>query len=263
MHIFRIGALALGLTSAAGATARAQDDWYHEAEGSSSSTAYETPQGGTSSAGYDAPGGAYAPDRTPGKGLGLGLKLGFGLPMGDAVKNGAFDKFTSGAVMTEFALNYGITPSLIVGGYVGLGLGILPSEQRELCDMDDVDCGLLFLNVGAHVEYRFLPGYIANPWLGGNFGMEWAHMSASSGSVDVSSSFLGFAFGPTVGVDFELSRWGIGPYLGYQAARFTSADFTLGGFGDSGDDGGSGKIKNGAFHGWLLFGARARYTFAN
>jgi len=231
----------------------AADDWYSQSEGSTSATAYDTPTGG-----------AYAPESTPGTGLGVGLKLGYGLPMGDAVKDGAFDRFTKGAVQTEFALTYGLTPSFILGGYAGLGFGLLPSKLADACDGPDIDCSLFFLSFGLHAEYRFLPGYIANPWLGGNFGMEWAHQSASSSGIDVSSSLFGLAFGPSVGVDFEIARWGIGPFVSYQAGRFLTADFNLTGLGDDGDDGGgSGSIDNKAFHGWLTFGARARYTFAN
>ena len=72
---------------------------------------------------------------------------------------------------------------------------------------------------------------------------------------------FGIAFGPSLGVDFELKRWGIGPFLSYQAGKFLSANVTVD--ADSLGGSASGDIDNRTFHGWLLIGARARYTFAH
>lgn len=254
----RSGALVGSLLTSSLAQGAAAEDWYGQGEGSSSSAAYNSPQPGEEAVSADGTASA------PGKGLGIGMKLGYGLPLGDYVEDAAFEDFTAGAVQPEFALNYGITPSIIVGGYVGLGLGLLPSRVKKLCDMDDdVECSQIFLNIGLAGEYRFLPGNLVNPWLGANVGLEWGFMSVTSPVGDFSSSVFGVGFGPSAGVDFELGRWGLGPFVSYQAGKYMTADMQVRLTDEDGEGDQSGSIDNKAFHGWLSFGARARYTFAN
>jgi hypothetical protein len=230
----------------------AQADWYDQAEGSNPPATYSSPVGGE----YTVEGS----DPSAGSGLGIGMKLGYGVPIGDAVEGGSFDEFVKGAIQSEFALNYGITPSIIIGGYAGLGIGLLPDAVDDFCG-GDVDCSIFLLNVGMAAEYRIMPGNLVNPWVGANFGIEWTTLSVSSEYADASSSLFGIGFGPSLGVDFELKRWGIGPYFSYQAGKFLSGDVRA--EGDNLGASGSDEIENRAFHGWLLFGVRARYTFAH
>lgn len=248
----RIFALTGSLLASGWSAKSYAQDWYNQPESRSGPRAsYGSPEVEVS----------RAPEQ--GQGLGIGMKLGYGAPMGEWYEDAAFDDFVKGAVHTEFALNYGITPSVILGGYAGLGFGLLPSATKDACDRaDDVDCNMFLLNAGLHAEYRFLPGGLLNPWLGANFGLEWAHFSASWEGYEATTSVFGLAFGPSAGLDFQLARWGLGPFLSYQAGRFLSANVDLEEEADDASLGSSGKIDNRAFHGWLTFGVRARYTFA-
>lgn len=235
--------------------AAADDSWYDQ-EGQPSSGADYSYQGSSSTS----TAGGSAND---GRGLGIALRLAYGHPFGKLVdEQGAdFDKYAAGAVQTQFDLNYAITPHWVVAGQVGLGFGILPSRTRDACDEDDVSCSLLLLNTGVAAEYRILPGAFADPWVGANLGAEWSFLSASYDDTSVSQSLFGLAFGAAAGVDFELGRWGLGPFLGFQAGRFGSGDVAI----DTGlgDGSGGGDIDNPAFHYWLQLGVRARYRFAH
>lgn len=226
--------------------AAAQEQWY---EGNDGAPANNT---SANSAVYAGSNDVAPPD--DGTGLGIGLRLGYGLPFGKIDDDDNFDDFAAGEVVTQFDLTYAFTPNIVAGAYFGLNFGVFPEERRDFCDENDIDCSLFFLTTGLAGEYRILPGKLANPWVGANFGLEWGVESARDGIYDDSMSVFGLAFGGAAGLDFELGRWGLGPFLNLQAGRFLSVDT---------DTGASGDIEERAFHYWLQLGARARYTFAH
>lgn len=229
--------------------AAAEHGWYDETEGSAPAQPNATT--------YQAP--AYeVPSNQAGTGLGMALRLGYGMPFGKLVetdKEGAdFEDFTAGQVVTQFDLTYAFTPSIVAGAYFGLSFGLLPDHWKDRgCDSDDVSCTQLFWSMGLSGEYRFLPGHTVNPWLGANVGMEWAIMAVDTDQGDASTALFGAAFGTTGGVDFELGRWGLGPFFGVQMGRYARGAF---------EGGDSDKIDERAFHYLLQFGVRARYQFA-
>lgn len=225
--------------------AAAEEQWF-EGQGSTAPSASTGPQYAPS---------REAPEASHATGLGMGLRLGYGIPFGKLadVEDADFDDFAGGEVLTQFDLTYAFTPNIVAGAYFGLNFGILPEYARDDCDYENLDCSLLFLTTGLAMEYRILPGKVANPWVGANLGLEWALQSVGDQYEDASMSLFGLAFGGSTGVDFELGRWGLGPFLSLQAGRFMSVDT---------DVGGSADIEERAFHYWLQLGARARYTFA-
>jgi hypothetical protein len=232
--------------------AAAQNDaWYDQPEGSGTQSTAPANTTSYESASYN----TQAPAEPPGKGLGMALRLGFGLPFGKIVDDdeASFDDFTAGQVLTQFDLTYAFTPNIVAGAYFGLHFGILPEDARDVCDQDGVSCSQLFLTTGLSGEYRFLPGNFMNPWAGANVGIEWALNSVDTDQGDASSTLFGAAFGATGGLDFELQRWGLGPFLGLQLGRYAKGSV---------NDGPTREIEERAFHYSVQLGARARYQFA-
>lgn len=230
-------------TCLAGSPAAAEYDWYSQEEGSSSSS--EDDDGTPASA-------------SPG--WGLGLRLGYAVPFGDAAAEGPMDSVIKGAVKPQLDIRYGLDAHLALAAYLAVGGGLKPAELKRACDLDGVDCRLLTLESGLLAEYRILPSALVDPWAGINVGLEWLSQNVEARGAEASLALLGVGFGASAGADFELENWAIGPFLGVQVGRFMRSKVALSGaIFDEDELTGDGKIDSRAYHYWLNVGLRVRY----
>jgi hypothetical protein len=234
---------------------RADYDWYNEQEGSRSEP---EPRPEEEEDHYVAPYGVGP--RSAGEGFGIGLRLAYAHPLGEIAKKGDLDDFTRGVIKGQLDLEYGLSPEFVVGLYLAVGGGFLPKSFKRNCDLGEATCKQLSIESGLSAAYRFLPHGLIDPWLGANLGLEWLRDTIDSSLANGSISFLGLAFGASVGVDVQLKGFAFGPYFSPQFGRFmrgkSKLDIPLLEEGSA-----SGKIDDQAFHFWLNFGLRARYQF--
>jgi hypothetical protein len=256
MSAHRLFTLTLTCVLLAAATTYAEYDWYDEREGSRREPDEDRDEDEDEDYAYPSYDDKHAAD----EGFALGLRLAYAHPLGELVKGGDLEDFVRGVVKGQLDLDYGLSPSSAIGLYLAVGGGLLPDSLKSTCDQGGADCKLLSIESGMAVTYRILPDALVDPWFSANLGLEWLRNAIDSSLGGGSTSFLGIAFGPSVGADVQLGGFAFGPYFSPQFGYFMRGkvknDFAiLEGFN------GSAKIDDRAIHYWLNFGLRGRYQF--
>jgi hypothetical protein len=240
--------LALFLTgscmAALAGPARAENDSWYEDDDSKSSSAE----------GYSRPKGL--PSGQTSQGWGIGLRLGYAVPKGDAFDRAKLSTGVKGVLKPQIDITYGLDASLVLGVYVALGGGFAPNQHiKNACGDDSVDCRILLLESGLLAEYRILPGSLINPWVGVNIGVDRYSNDTKSPAGKASLALLGVGFGASLGADVQLGDFGLGPFFAFQVGRYMNAKVDIDG---EGDDRAIDKGQR-AYHYWLNLGVRLRY----
>lgn len=186
----------------------------------------------------------------------IGARLGYGIAMGDAMKDSAMSDGVSGQIPIWLDLGYMVTPNIMVGLYGQYGFGIVGSKMSDVCDAGNVDCSVSDLRVGVQGQYHLSPSEKLDPWFGLGIGYEWAMTSMSGGGQSQDYTYSGFEFlNLQGGADFKLSpAFGIGPFLSFSLGQFGSVSAS----GDLED--GDTDIDDKALHEWLTLGVRGSFT---
>lgn len=184
----------------------------------------------------------------------LGLRLGYGIPMGKAAggaDGGNLSDGISGQIPIQLDLGYMVTPNLMLGLYGQYSFGMLGKQVSDSCDANQVDCSASGIRVGVQGQYHFSPSEAINPWLGLGIGYEWNTISMSSNGVSADSKYSGFEFATLQGgADFRvLPNLGVGPFVSFSLGEFSSAS-ALGRDVD---------IQEKAIHEWLTLGVRGAF----
>jgi hypothetical protein len=174
----------------------------------------------------------------------LGLRLGYGLGMGDYQKDFSMSDSAKSQIPLQLDAMYKVTPEIAVGAYVSYGFAQPGGLTKEVCDLPGADCSFSTLRLGAQAAYTFTkvsPTFV--PWAG--VGLGWESVSYDFGGG--SESATGFEFlNLQVGGDYKVApKFAVGPY----------AQFSIGQY--SNDAGAS--IEQKAMHEWLSFGLRGKF----
>lgn len=182
-------------------------------------------------------------------GLELGLRTGYALPLGDALKDIKMKDGVSGKIPLQLDIGYRVMPQLYVGAFFEYGIMLQSSRIKDFCDAAKLDCSASTLRFGANVQYHFLTQGTILPWAGVGAGYEI--FSGKTG--DLKSSYSGLEFlNVQLGGDFlATSSLRIGPVVGFSLGQFSSRKFG----NESNDIPDEGK----AFHQWLTLGIRGAY----
>lgn len=183
--------------------------------------------------------------------IALGLRLGYGLPMGSAIGGGdaKLSELVASQIPIQLDIGYWVIPNLLVGVYGQYAFGVLANDVSKGCDALGTDCRAFGMRLGLQGQYHFLPSERLNPWVGLGIGYEWNELSAAAG-VDV--NYHGFEFAMLqAGVDFGVTRrLGLGPFVSFSIGQYSSAA--------SGEQ--DLEIRESAAHEWLTLGARGTFT---
>lgn len=225
----------------------------------------------------------FSPDASADAKFELGLRTGYGLPLGklyDEEGNDSGDDLNEGiAGQIPLWVDAGarIGGKLFVGGYAVYGLGILAEEFSDDCDDADqaadalggsVSCSVSDVRLGAQVQYHFgEAGASIDPWVGGGFGYEWLSVSeeieVSAGDADLTVTFHGFEFlNLQFGLDFPVANGvALGPFAAVTFASYGTGRISCDGSlcGDADDE--SESIDDTAVHEWLFLGVRGAFVF--
>lgn len=186
-------------------------------------------------------------------GVEIGGRLGYGIPLGQIAddEDADLDEFASGVVPFWLDLGGRVSPELMVGGFLQLGVGF-PGDLFPGCDQSSVDCSITHIRVGAQLHYHLMPFQAVDPWLGAGLGYEWLTLSASNDVQDTSITAHGFEFANLqAGVDFKVgANGGIGPF----------ASLSLGQYDRLRIDGDGEDIDEKALHQWLVLGVRGTWV---
>jgi opacity protein-like surface antigen len=177
----------------------------------------------------------------------LGLRLGYGIPMGDAADGAELGDFVSGMIPIWVDAGYMVTPNIMVGAYFQYGIA---SIADDFCG--EADCSGSDVRFGVQGQYHFSPGQKIQPWAGIGVGYEIANINAEIAGVEASFSTKGFEFlNLQGGADFEIANaFVLGPF----------ASFSLGQYSSSSSGGESEDIEDKAIHQWLTIGAKGTFS---
>jgi hypothetical protein len=179
----------------------------------------------------------------------FGLRLGYGIPMGDAINGAALSDSLAGQIPIWLDVGYQPSPSFMLGIYFSYGFGILASDVSDQCDQSNISCRISDIRLGLQAQYNFAPRKGTNPWLGVGVGYEWL----SGKYDDAVTTYHGWEL-PMLqgGIDFGGDSGGstIGPFVAFTMSTYSKYKVKQGSLADSGD------IPETASHNWIFLGLR-------
>jgi hypothetical protein len=159
--------------------------------------------------------GAASATAESGKGPSIGLRFGWGLPLGSRIRRlrvtepmGPGKEF-SGLVPIWFDAGYRFSKLVYVGGYFQYAFLLVPDRG---CPAPIADCSAHDVRGGANVHFHFLPDRRIGPWLGAGIGYEASTITFALSDQSATRSNGGFEFvNLQAGVDIRSPsgiRWG-------------------------------------------------------
>jgi hypothetical protein len=191
-----------------------------------------------------------------GVGVDLGLRLGYGIPLGSSREGVSLNDYLKGQIPIWVDAGYRFTPNLSAGLYFSYGFSGLKN-----CP-DGADCSAHDMRVGIEGQYRLMPNESIDPWLGVGVGLEWAGTSVSGGGLSASATISGVEFlSLQGGADFNVADGlGVGPFVSFSLGQYNSYSSDCSApAGFAAACPGSGDIDQKALHEWLMFGVRGVY----
>lgn len=176
----------------------------------------------------------------------LGLRLGYGIGMGDVGGTLGMSDWVKGQIPLQIDAMYRATPEIGVGVYLSRGLGVLNSDISDACS----DCSGAITRLGLQATYTLTtvsPTVV--PWLGAGFGYEWNTLDDGFDTL----TFSGWEYlNLQVGGDFKVNQqFVVGPYAQFAIGQYDSAELS----------GTSADITDTSMHQWLSFGVRGKFDF--
>jgi hypothetical protein len=186
-----------------------------------------------------------APATKEAKGVEIGLRLGYGIPLGDSAKDVKLGDSVKGQIPIRLDAGYRITPNIYVGLYFSYGIGMINKDKVRGCDV--ADCSASTLNFGVMGAYHIMPAESMDPWIGLGFGLENATTKASFGGNEVKNTVKGLTFADIqAGLDFKATpNLMVGPVVSFAIGQYSSTD--------------AGDIQEKGIHQWLTLGIRGAY----
>jgi hypothetical protein len=201
--------------------------------------------------------------RAEGTGFEAGLRVGYGIPLGDIEKNSKLSDGIGGEVPLIIDIGYRVIPNLFVGLYGQYAFGWVSGEISKACDLSSqISCSAHDMRLGVEGHFHFMPSEKFDPWVGLGIGYEWLGISVSGAGTDVSTTIHGFEFfNLQAGLDIAVAEhFYVGPFVTLTFAQASSASIDCGSIVCSNDFGTSGAIQDKALHEWLLIGVRGAYA---
>jgi hypothetical protein len=196
-------------------------------------------------------------------GFEAGLRVGYGVPLGNVDKNIKLSDEIGGEIPLIIDVGYRVIPNLFVGLYGQYAFGWVSGNTSKACDMSSqFSCSAHDIRLGVEGHFHFMPREKLDPWVGLGIGYEWLGISVSGGGADVSSTITGFEFfNLQAGLDIALAEhFYLGPFVTLSFAQFSGGTVVCksticgSGFEANGD------IRGKALHEWLLIGVRGAYA---
>ena len=178
---------------------------------------------GDSGGGEAAAGGEAAMDTSNMDGGGkikIGLRLGYGIPMGESVKDADLNKSYSGKIPIWLDLGYMVTPNIMVGLYAQYALAMIADDACP----SGADCSGSVMRFGIQGQYHLSPAESLDPWFGLGIGYEISSSTISAGGAEVSGGASGLEFANIqAGANFKVAdAIGVGPFLSFSLGQYSS-----------------------------------------
>lgn len=193
---------------------------------------------------------ALAQDVGKESGVQLGLRTGYGIPMGNAQKDAPLSDAYSGMIPIWLDAGYRFNPNIYAGAMFQYGF-----VSVKNCPTG-ADCSASNIRIGANLHYHIMPEATFDPWVGLGIGYEIMNSSAEMMGQKADGNAKGFEFANLqVGGDYKvMPDLGIGPFISFSLGQYSSAKVTAMGQTIDGD------IKDKALHQWFVIGIRGAYN---
>ncbi len=172
----------------------------------------------------------------------IGLRVGYGLPLGDYQKDAKMSDSVSAMIPIWLDLGYMVTPNIMVGLYANYGFIMLDSKVSDACD----DCSASLIRFGIQGQYHLSPAESLDPWFGLGLGYEMLNQKtvvvtpAGTATGDANTTGLEF-LNLQGGANFKATdSIAVGPFVSFSLGQYSSVE---------GND-----IKDKAMHQWLVLG---------
>ncbi len=182
----------------------------------------------------------------------VGLRLNYGIPMGDAQKDQKMTDGVSGQIPIQLDVGYRVLPELTVGVYGSYGYAMIASNSKDFMN------SAYTLNFGVQALYDFPAFQQIKPWAGLGIGYEMFNGSVKDAAGGGTMSYDGWEFARLqVGADYSVAKnFSTGLFLSYSFAEFGSAKLS----GNSDPTANfSGSITDKTMHQWFQIGIRGSY----
>jgi hypothetical protein len=187
------------------------------------------------------------------RGVELGFRAGYGVPLGRADGNVRFSEAIAGMVPLWVDIGYRMKPNWYLGAFFQYGIARASSIDRPTCSNPNsrFSCSMNNLRFGLNAHYHFMPAHSFDPWIGIGAGYEISNSTFTTrvaGGDDYSHTREGFEFGNLqLGFDYrETPKFGIGPFVTFTIAQFSTGagvDYPI-------------PAVDKTIHGWLIVGVR-------
>lgn len=193
------------------------------------------------------------------QGVELGVRLGYGIPLGTAVPGSGLNRNIAGAIPLGVDLGYRLNPQWMVGAYGQYGFGLVTPDDKRLCDTYHVDCSVHDLRFGAQVQYHVITLAQVDPWIGAGLGYEWLTADGVSGGRSSSATLNGWELANLQGgVNWVVSDgFALGPFMSFTFARYTNIASDCSGAACGSEVNGS--IDDPSLHHWVVIGVRGTF----
>jgi len=192
----------------------------------------------------------------------LGLRLGYGIPLGNAAnadspgdQDAKLSDTYTGIIPIWLDVGYFVTPNIMLGLYGHYGIGLM-ADGEDGCP-EGADCSGSVIRFGLQGQYHVSRGQSVDPWFGLGVGYEIASATRSALGQELTVTVKGFEFvNLQAGADFKVAdNVAIGPFVSFSLGQYSSqsVDPEIPGLGDD--------IPNKAIHEWLTLGVKGSFGF--
>lgn len=177
-------------------------------------------------------------------GLALGARVGYGIPVGDAMSGVSLGDVASGQVPVQLDADWRFDRSWRLGLYAQYGFTPVAGASCPA----GADCSGRNLRLGVQGAYAFSAG--AGPWVGAGLGVEWQLATVSQAGVENRLRLFGLELlNLQAGWDFRPARsFSLGPFASFSVGQYRTAS-----------SGGASQSLATAVHGWLQLGVRGAF----
>jgi hypothetical protein len=184
-------------------------------------------------------------------GVSVGVRTGYGIPVGAAKSGLSLGDYAGGMIPFWFDLGYRLDPHWYVGVYFQFGLTFPPNHSCPQASCDGSD-----LRGGINVTYNFMPSQKVDPWLGIGTSYEVNRVYVEDESqTETSQIYHGFDYlNIEGGIDLRfVKHLPFGPFFDFSLGQYSYERL-------NNDNAMSSDIPTTSkMHEWLDLGLRARF----
>lgn len=170
-----------------------------------------------------------APRESTWRGIELGLRLGYGVPLGDHGRvaavpmNTTLSHWITGEIPFWIDVGYRFIPSLYVGLYSQYAVGFVNTANVSPCS-GGTTCSMGDIRVGADITYHIMPARPFHAWVGLGGGYEWlvlAQTPTAGGTLTTTSKgpeFVNLQAGGDIAIARTIS---MGPFISFSMGEFS------------------------------------------